>query len=636
MRARRLSVASVAAFCVIALSALTAPRADAHEYVDNGGFETGTSGWSARQDTQLTSVDASVAEPASGERSGKVTASDDRFEVRSAANAISGSGTYVLSAMLRATSTSAEVHVEARGEGFAPWNDVRLTPGGWTPVSVAIDAPHAGRIAIIISGSGLAGSELYIDDVRLDGAPPVTFTPTATGAPMTTPAVHASAGTATTAAATASPTAEPTPGATLRNASFEETRGDGTIVAWDNYGGILSASAHARSGERAARLASATDSTKWLHQVVRVRSEETYAFGAWVWDDDPNVAAAFLRVSWYTSEDGSGTAITSVDSTERLTTPEGAYRGLTTGAVAAPPTARSAKVRVMLAPATDAGAAIYVDDTTFGMAAGPAPPASVGDASDGEADERRASARPPQTARGSAAPYDGAAVASLYEGARTLVINEVLYDPDFDGADADGEWVELYNAGAAPVSLDGWTLRDGVRSESLPDLAIGAHEYAIIAASDSFIRNDPGFTGLLAWLDGRIGNGLGNDGDSLALAAPDGSIVDAVSWGEAANAPDPPVGDVPEGHSIERAVAGQDSDRADDFLDNAEPSPGRAYDASSGNPKREPATNVQIIDAEHAAWPRWAPWALVAASAAALAAAAGWRMLDGDSRGGPA
>lgn len=68
-------------------------------------------------------------------------------------------------------------------------------------------------------------------------------------------------------------------------------------------------------------------------------------------------------------------------------------------------------------------------------------------------------------------------------------INEVLIDNQFDIMDHDGDrpdWVELYNASDAPVSLLGYYLSDSATNPTkwaLPDITLGANEYALILLS---------------------------------------------------------------------------------------------------------------------------------------------------------
>jgi len=97
-----------------------------------------------------------------------------------------------------------------------------------------------------------------------------------------------------------------------------------------------------------------------------------------------------------------------------------------------------------------------------------------------------------------------------------------------------------------------------------------------VAASERFREVYPSFSGALIVLkEGRIGNGLADKGDRLLLRDPSGNLADAVSWGDDAGVLSPPVATAAPGHSLERSAAGNDSDSAADFVDNASPSPGR-------------------------------------------------------------
>ena len=263
---------------------------------------------------------------------------------------------------------------------------------------------------------------------------------------------------------------------TLANAGFETADEDGLPTSWRKYGGVLqSIDAPARSGKHAARLESASASTKWLFQNVLVDGGASYEFGAWIADDDPAVAAAFLRVSWYASDDASGSALDAADSTERLTSPASEYRHLTTGSITAPADAHSARLRIMLAPVSAAPATIYADDASFGQTepVNPADPpaASAGTGVDASQDDAAppihrvlGESTKPRAVR--AVAVVNADAASAPSAAR-VVINEVLYDPDGAADPAAAEWVELYNAGDAPVSLAGWSLNDRTSTDTL-------------------------------------------------------------------------------------------------------------------------------------------------------------------------
>jgi len=625
-----LSVVSIAIFAIA-----IAGDASADEHVRNGSFEGGTEGWSAAYGASIGVAVEPEVTPADGVAAGKVTLADSRFEIRPAMSGAVAAGTYDVSAFVSAEGAGMTARVRVEGAGFEESRTVVLETGAWTPFALTITAPATGNVAITISGTGAPGDVVYVDGVRVAGAPPVTMTPTPVLAvPVTTVTGGVPSATAT-ATATATPVVD-TIAAYLRNPSFEESGEDGAPSGWAKYGGSLSsADSPVRLGARAARLDSGTASTKWLYQTVLVDAGETYAFDAWVWHDDAAVAAAFLRVSWYASADGSGAAIDSADSTARLDTAAAGYRYLTTGPVAAPPGARSARLRVMLAPMSTAAARIFVDDASFG-AATPLPPpapsaaaaaAAVGGASAADGEAARVS-RAAGATRASAASGASSGVAAG-PGAATLVINEVLYDPATGEDDAAGEWVEIYNRGTADVSLAGWALRDNARATSLPEIIVPAGDFAVVAASDGFFEAYPDFTGIAGWIGGRIGNGLGNDGDRLELLTPDGAVADAISWGKDATILEPAIDDVPAGHSIERRAAGGDSDASEDFVDNDAPSPGRPIESEAGNSKRQGlGSGVELLEASGASRPEWLPWGLVGLSSAALAGAAGWRAVD--------
>jgi hypothetical protein len=92
---------------------------------------------------------------------------------------------------------------------------------------------------------------------------------------------------------------------------------------------------------------------------------------AFVSHDHPGVEAAWLRVSWYESVDGSGSALASVDSLSALDAREPGYRELRTGPVQAPPGVHTARVRIMLRPRSELSALIHIDDVSFGIVGAP-------------------------------------------------------------------------------------------------------------------------------------------------------------------------------------------------------------------------------------------------------------------------
>lgn len=165
-----------------------------------------------------------------------------------------------------------------------------------------------------------------------------------------------------------------------------------------------------------------------------------------------------------------------------------------------------------------------------------------------------------------------------------VVINEVYYDPDAEhiqpaGADEnDFEWVELFNAGGTTVNIKDWKITDNSGSDktiSASEKNLEPGEYAVLArAANVFNKWTIPDTALEIPLGQNFGNGLANGGDIVILKDSSGNVVDRVSYGDDTSAFDPSVGDVPEGHSIERNPHGFDTDTASDFVELEIPSPG--------------------------------------------------------------
>lgn len=168
-----------------------------------------------------------------------------------------------------------------------------------------------------------------------------------------------------------------------------------------------------------------------------------------------------------------------------------------------------------------------------------------------------------------------------------LLISEVLFDPEAPGNDAALEWLELHNPSAGAVSLAGWAVGDRSDWDTLPGLSLPAGAFLVVAASDAaaaaVAQANPKAM-ILVLADGRIGGGLANGGDLVRLRGPTGQLADALSYGGNLDAFDPAVPMGPPGASIERIPAGRDSDTAEDWWPQPEPSPGRAGSRPTGEP----------------------------------------------------
>jgi hypothetical protein len=148
-----------------------------------------------------------------------------------------------------------------------------------------------------------------------------------------------------------------------------------------------------------------------------------------------------------------------------------------------------------------------------------------------------------------------------------LVVAEVVTG----GASASDEYVEVANAGGADVDLDGCELVYVTASGATTTRKTSfAGPLPLAPGQHLLVANAAGIFGPLA--DATYSGGLAADGGVVALRRADGSVIDAVGWGTAANAyvegaaaPAPPAKS-----SIERlpgGSGGNTQDTNDNFTD---------------------------------------------------------------------
>jgi hypothetical protein len=176
--------------------------------------------------------------------------------------------------------------------------------------------------------------------------------------------------------------------------------------------------------------------------------------------NDPRIEAAFLRVSWYESDDGSGSAILSLDS-ELLESPAPGYRHVTTGPLQAPPGVHSAAARIMLRPFSDAGAVLYIDDVSFREAGAP-PGGASASADDPDGDVSSAGSSGNSGGRSSGSGSAVAGVSRPPEPQPTPVLRRDLLVTEIDGASDEDRaarwpWAVAGVAASVVVASWGWT-----------------------------------------------------------------------------------------------------------------------------------------------------------------------------------
>ena len=593
--AASLTLTSGVAALLVALASL-APGAGALELLDNPDFEDGSTGWNLSGGSAEPVDSPAISGRAlhlSG--SSRVTVRQMPGAIAGAAYHgtiyVAAAGSTATATLTLAFSDAGFIPI-----GLPMVTNAAVTPGAFLALSVAGNAPPGAEYATfsvaVSSSSGPLSA--FVDAASLEqGTPPPTDTPTT--APTATPTAEATAtitataatptaGTSATptatassatgtAAATATATRSPTPtktprptstpkatktptpraatktpkptptgtatatpadgaadsgfGGLLANGDFE-IDGGGFPAHWSKFGGTMTLSDDAYEGNHAAALTSTTTSTKWLHQVAAVDGGSWYI--ATGFSRSTGGGSTSLRVSWYASADGSGSAIDVAES-NIVAAPE--WSPLSTGAIQAPEGARSARVRLTFIPESADPATALFDNVAFSATDEPvaAPPPPVADTPApstvaGVSPTHRAAASPLTT------PATGIVDAEktpTAPGSTGLRLSEVLSDPEQSGRDSAFEWVEIFNTGTTPVDTAGWKIADSKSSDTLPARTIPAGGYAVITGKSVSL---PATVVVVPVADGEIGGGLNNGGDAIHLIAPDGTEVDAMSFGD--------------------------------------------------------------------------------------------------------
>lgn len=130
---------------------------------------------------------------------------------------------------------------------------------------------------------------------------------------------------------------------------------------------------------------------------------------------------------------------------------------------------------------------------------------------------------------GAGGPTATSVVGAGNSGPKTLRISEFMSDPEEAGRDSPFEWVELVNAGDAAVDLEGWSIGDAGAVDVLGAAVVAPGGYVVVAGRDASF---PEGVAVARVGDGEIGRGLNNAGDVIRLLAPDGTVVDAISYGD--------------------------------------------------------------------------------------------------------
>lgn len=134
-----------------------------------------------------------------------------------------------------------------------------------------------------------------------------------------------------------------------------------------------------------------------------------------------------------------------------------------------------------------------------------------------------------------------------------VVLNELMPDPASDWSPTDGdevydsmddEWLEIFNAGAVPVDITGWRLRDAVSDSSWRfgfEGVLEPGEFFVVYGNEAYQWEDVnGYP--------KYGLSMNNSGDTMTLVSDDlVTVVDQVTYAGGDIGDDRAWGRVPDG-----------------------------------------------------------------------------------------
>jgi hypothetical protein len=107
-----------------------------------------------------------------------------------------------------------------------------------------------------------------------------------------------------------------------------------------------------------------------------------------------------------------------------------------------------------------------------------------------------------------------------------FLLSEVNYKTS-----SGGEWVEIHNGTANPVTMEGWTISDAASSDVIATTTVPAGGFVIITGSTTLAASLPGVT-VVTLGNTSIGSGLNDTGDAVFLKDKNGATIDSMSYGD--------------------------------------------------------------------------------------------------------
>ena len=104
----------------------------------------------------------------------------------------------------------------------------------------------------------------------------------------------------------------------------------------------------------------------------------------------------------------------------------------------------------------------------------------------------------------------------------SILINELMFDPDPQIGLPECEYIELYNTSGDTININGWMLKVGTKMQCLPYCTVPPASYLLLMHQDHIVDFE-GFDAHILGLDKWLA--LRNSGQYLALLDPGGGII---------------------------------------------------------------------------------------------------------------
>ncbi len=116
---------------------------------------------------------------------------------------------------------------------------------------------------------------------------------------------------------------------------------------------------------------------------------------------------------------------------------------------------------------------------------------------------------------------------SSFVSGSSVRINEIYVE-----GNKEYEWVELYNYGDVSVNLTNWEFGDKKYNDTLQgNLILEPNKYALLTSDSTFVCFYWDIKGCShIYVDGALGNGLGNNGDNIYIYDETGQVIDSLIY----------------------------------------------------------------------------------------------------------